>query len=394
MNRTITYSRSDLFDLVWSTPILKLAKQIGVSDVGLAKACRKVGIPLPGRGYWAKSEERRPEQPPLPKMAGENQAEVTFTTLDPAVFQLTRKTMTDIPRIEIPPTLVDPDVLVATTIKASLKAEQYNGRIVLRKKNALAISISPSALDRAMLLLDTLIKACRQRGYAWKLSPEGKTLIQCEGKDIEVTLKERLSKHELPRRKRKRYDWEGPGAAEVFATREYEWVSTNFLTFAVENHVAGSARRSWADGNVVKLEEKLHEIVAGLPLVAQGIELLDLERERWKRKCEDEEAKRRKARRKAEVTRRLRATLVASTNKSYRAERIRAFCDRLEARTCQISPELLPKCSAWLEWARQQADLLDPLSGDFTDLVSMTVDLPEWFGEESYVKPPSDWWTE
>jgi hypothetical protein len=31
-----------------------LAEKYGISDVGLAKNCRKLSIPLPGRGYWAK----------------------------------------------------------------------------------------------------------------------------------------------------------------------------------------------------------------------------------------------------------------------------------------------------------------------------------------------------
>lgn len=46
--------RSDLYRLVWETPVTKLAKELGVSDVGLAKACRRHSIPLPARGHWAK----------------------------------------------------------------------------------------------------------------------------------------------------------------------------------------------------------------------------------------------------------------------------------------------------------------------------------------------------
>lgn len=30
-----------------------LAKEYGISDVGLAKICKKLHIPVPGRGYWA-----------------------------------------------------------------------------------------------------------------------------------------------------------------------------------------------------------------------------------------------------------------------------------------------------------------------------------------------------
>src|SRR5262245_57219165 len=47
-------SREDLYKLVWSHPITKLADRFGVSDVAIAKACRKHDIPLPGLGYWAK----------------------------------------------------------------------------------------------------------------------------------------------------------------------------------------------------------------------------------------------------------------------------------------------------------------------------------------------------
>lgn len=49
------------------TPVLKLAQEIGVSDVALARACRKANIPLPARGHWAIPIERRPDRPKLPK---------------------------------------------------------------------------------------------------------------------------------------------------------------------------------------------------------------------------------------------------------------------------------------------------------------------------------------
>src|SRR5258708_20333478 len=47
-------TRQALFDLVWSQPMSKIAKNLGVSDVAVAKACRRAEIPVPGVGYWAK----------------------------------------------------------------------------------------------------------------------------------------------------------------------------------------------------------------------------------------------------------------------------------------------------------------------------------------------------
>jgi hypothetical protein len=47
-------SRKELHELVWTTPASKLAKESGISDVGLAKICWRHNIPRPTRGYWAK----------------------------------------------------------------------------------------------------------------------------------------------------------------------------------------------------------------------------------------------------------------------------------------------------------------------------------------------------
>jgi len=45
-------TREELYRLVWSKPITELAKEFGMSDVGLAKVCKKLNVPKPYRGYW------------------------------------------------------------------------------------------------------------------------------------------------------------------------------------------------------------------------------------------------------------------------------------------------------------------------------------------------------
>jgi hypothetical protein len=54
MNKYKEYTRQELYDLVWSTPMVKFAKEFGLSDVGLRKTCVKYNIPTPPLGYWAK----------------------------------------------------------------------------------------------------------------------------------------------------------------------------------------------------------------------------------------------------------------------------------------------------------------------------------------------------
>ncbi len=60
-------SREALYELVWTTPATKLAAQMGISDVAFAKRCKKLNIPRPARGYWAKlAAGRTPAKKPLP----------------------------------------------------------------------------------------------------------------------------------------------------------------------------------------------------------------------------------------------------------------------------------------------------------------------------------------
>jgi hypothetical protein len=66
-NKLTVLSREDLYAKVWKTPMCRLAKEFGISDVGLAKICRKHAVPTPPRGYWAMLEHGiKVNQPKLP----------------------------------------------------------------------------------------------------------------------------------------------------------------------------------------------------------------------------------------------------------------------------------------------------------------------------------------
>lgn len=55
-----TWSRVELYKEVWDQPLFKLSRKYGISDVRLGKVCRKLKIPHPGRGYWAKRKAGKP----------------------------------------------------------------------------------------------------------------------------------------------------------------------------------------------------------------------------------------------------------------------------------------------------------------------------------------------
>jgi integrase len=57
------FRREDLYRLVWTSPVSEIAARLGVSDVALAKLCRRAAIPIPGRGYWARTEAGQAVEP-------------------------------------------------------------------------------------------------------------------------------------------------------------------------------------------------------------------------------------------------------------------------------------------------------------------------------------------
>jgi len=60
-------TREQMYAWVWSSPVAKVASELGISGTALAKKCRLNGIPTPGRGYWRQLEQgKNLERPRLP----------------------------------------------------------------------------------------------------------------------------------------------------------------------------------------------------------------------------------------------------------------------------------------------------------------------------------------
>jgi hypothetical protein len=65
------YNRGEIYEAIWTEPIQHVAKRYKISDVGLAKVCKRLNIPRPGRGYWAIKAAGKPlpRRPSLPKLS-------------------------------------------------------------------------------------------------------------------------------------------------------------------------------------------------------------------------------------------------------------------------------------------------------------------------------------
>ena len=47
-------TREELYALVWSQPMTKIAERFEVSGSYMARVCSSLKVPRPERGYWAK----------------------------------------------------------------------------------------------------------------------------------------------------------------------------------------------------------------------------------------------------------------------------------------------------------------------------------------------------
>jgi hypothetical protein len=62
-------SREELYELVWSVPMVKVAEKFKVSGSYMARICTNLNIPRPERGYWAKlAFGKAPDKPSLPEL--------------------------------------------------------------------------------------------------------------------------------------------------------------------------------------------------------------------------------------------------------------------------------------------------------------------------------------
>ncbi len=52
--KSVKLTRQELYEEVWADPVSKVAMKYGISDVGLAKICKRKSIPRPPLGYWTK----------------------------------------------------------------------------------------------------------------------------------------------------------------------------------------------------------------------------------------------------------------------------------------------------------------------------------------------------
>jgi hypothetical protein len=360
-----TWNREDLYAEVWEQPLVRVAAKYGISAVMLGKVCRKLQIPLPGRGYWTKKEFGKPvERTPLKeardipvvhclKQSSPEKRQQTFL----ATPELTDPEYQRVLEVEGQPVVIDPDTkrhkLVSATAKALRHAQPDNRGIILRRwdETCLDVRVSKNSLDRALNILNAVILLLEAEAFPVTVhSDRHGTVAQVFGYAVPFSIVEKL--REMSRKEVKGYS---------YTRMVIEYQPSRELEFRVEGNYYGY--RKFRDGKKQKLEGLIPKLAGAV--VREG-----RARVIWAEKQRLEEIERSKK----EQQRAILAEQIAEEEKKVRdleswvtnwerAERMREFIVALEKYWKEVGHDLSPESPKGKRvlWMKRQADRLDPI---------------------------------
>ncbi|WP_170211819.1 hypothetical protein [Rhodoferax bucti] len=168
-------TREDLYELIWTTPMTKVAAQFEVSGSFLARICSILRVPRPERGYWAKlAVGKAPGRPPLPEAQPGDQVSWSKD----GDFHFAKKPR----RTALPESKANKPRLPVTGMhslvrganahfQASRKVEE--GQHLKPYKNLLLdVTTSMAGLDKALAFANDFFNALESAGHRVVLSPQ------------------------------------------------------------------------------------------------------------------------------------------------------------------------------------------------------------------------------
>ena len=362
-------SRQALYEQVWAQPMTKVAKKYGISNVALAKICKKLNVPCPWRGYWRRKETGKSVKPlPLPPNSDPaKQVATIHRTIRPdAVVQMSEDALQRIDteqtaerKIEVSDRLTSPHYLLKAHLEEwrSPKVDDY-GAIWSGDIRQLNIRVSPKSLARALRIMDTLFKALEVRGHQVGIQDgHERTLgVRINGEPIHFGLEEKFQRLDHPSQKNPRLEW--------WQRQRYQYTPTGSLTLKIVAWGVDGIQKSWSDGKTAKIETCLNDFVVGLIRVAEVKKARRLKREQEERFRYEAEQQRQEEERKRQEELARRQRLEQEATNWAKAQQLRAYLaavkDRLHAKHDEIHSE--SPADQWLAWAYQHADRLDPLA--------------------------------
>lgn len=368
-NNKVEFTREQLYEEVWSMPMVALAKKYGLSDVGLRKICIRLQVPLPPQGYHLRKRKgSKPQLKPPPK--GTPLKHTAYHCQPPA--HLTDESVEDISipelafeavpenLIVVPPDMDSPHPLIKLTAKALAKAKPSDGGMLdAQQRGGLNIAVFPENIDRVLILMDTLIKACLARGHVVTIDRERKaTLINLMGESIEICLEERgrrIDYQPTPKELRK---------SDRFKTRtypKYSYISSGNFTIK-----ATTISDPWeviiSEREKSRLEANLNKTIVLLIKYALSVKERRLQREQREREHREREERKHEMWRLISLEKEKLKQLDIEVDQWHKSQRIRKYVEAARQSAISAYGTINPgsEMDQWLVWVEQQADRLDP----------------------------------
>jgi hypothetical protein len=374
---TIQVTRQELYDLVWEKPVRHLCKRFGLSDVGLAKTCKRFNIPRPSYGYWArKAAGGAVRRPSLPACEDEKLQKIVFhpgeakTEEDDGFFDQEIRELyeheSQAEPITVSDSLRSPHPLVARKRDALARdaADQQRTNMEFLHEDTredvllLDVSCSKATLPRAFRIMDALLKGLEKRGYTF-----GKPVrnyhrgLAASGHRYEFVFRIREpTKRQIRQRE---HSW----------SSQYDWVLTGELQLEID-FMDYRSTRTYRDSSRKKVEDYVRELPGKMLLVIDDYRreaakrAEEQRRKDEKRRLQQEEADR-KARREARLAerRQRRESLFQLAEQWQRSETLRAFIEAVRATATGRAngKRLHPDTMRWLDWATKTANRADPI---------------------------------
>lgn len=263
-------SRRELYDKVWNEPIVRLSKQYGISDVWLAKICKKNRIPRPPRGYWAQRQSgKKIPRTPLPKGDDGRIIEISVKERSSEKDEILFKEISSAKKIlkttVVPGFETDPHPLIkkSRNILKSVKPEP-SGLLLPSQEDCLDIKVSGDSLSRALQIMDTLIKILIALGAEISLTGKS-TEVRIGDVSLGMTIREKLY-----RRRLKAEDHNLDGYYQFgYCLFEEKATPTGKLFLSInDTGFYNQHRKIWRDTDLNKLEDCLKGVASGLIKIA------------------------------------------------------------------------------------------------------------------------------
>lgn len=306
-------SREELFDLAWSRPLTKVAKEFGVTSTALKKTCRRHHIPTPSRGYWtavaAGGVFPRPKLGKAPRNHLETIRIVGAAPVSETVAEATSVACARVAELETRTASPDPTSPgdgpppqlnaehrrdLAPTTKAIAKIRTGSDQLAqISGRGVIPMTITPAVAERLMAWLELLLLQAEKHGATLEGGDDGAHL-KIDGEVVSFRIEEKqdrtphvpTAKELAEKAKRERWGYSSNHWPK------YDYYPSGQLSLVIEPAGYSTLRRTYADGKTQTLKRMTAEILVAFAAHAASIRERRIAAEESRKLAAEAEARR------------------------------------------------------------------------------------------------------